>query len=273
MSYPVFACLWALLLGPVVASAGVVYDFTVQPVDQNFAPGSPGEAAPTVTRYFVVDDMVRAGGPGAKTAYIFKNGTVYVIDGDSRSVRVFKHATLSEVAAHYAEAVKQLEDAAASAPPEDRAQAQRRAADMKEASDRLQQPVARDFRMTARFESVGGHDCRIWEESEDDAKRLELCVAPVAAVPGGAEILDGMKTLSRFRRGSSFALGVDFGLSQWWSDIGELAGVPLLIREFKFGSVISEVRLTAIRPDAPAASLFVVPGGYRVQDVPDYAEW
>jgi hypothetical protein len=273
-----YRLLWhgcALLVSPLLANAGVLYDLTVHPVDQNFTAVSPtaGTSAPVVSQYYVEDGKVRAGGTDARTAYVFKDRTVYVIDNHSRSVRVFKHATLSQVAAHYAEAVKQLEDAAANAPPEDRAEAQRKAADMKAASDRLRKPVPREYRMTARFESVDGHSCRIWEESENAAKRLELCVAPVATVPGGAEILEGMKALSQFRRGSSFALGVDFGLSEWWSDVAGLAGVPLLIREFKYDTVITEVTLTAMRPGVPTASLLDMPDGYQVQDGPDYAQW
>jgi hypothetical protein len=102
---------------------------------------------------------------------------------------------------------------------------------------------------------------------------LELCVAPVAALSGGAEIYQGLKTLSQFRQGSNVALGVDFGLSEWWPDFASLGGVPLLIREFKYDSVVSEVTLTAMRQGVPSASLLDMPDGYQVQEGPDYAQW
>jgi hypothetical protein len=82
-----------------------------------------------------------------------------------------------------------------------------------------------------------------------------------------------MKTLSQFRQGSNFAFGVDFGLSEWWPDIARLGGVPLLIREYKYDSVVSEILLTAIRQGVPKASLLDLPDGYQVQDGPDYAQW
>jgi len=134
-------------------------------------------------------------------------------------------------------------------------------------------PVPRDYRLTARFESADGRACRIWEERENGAKRLELCVAPLASVQGGADIVNGMKTLSQFRQGSNFAFGVDFGLSEWWPDIAHLGGIPLLIREYKYDSVVSEVLLTAIRQGVPKASLLDLPDGYQVQEGPDYAQW
>ncbi len=150
-----------------------------------------------VTRYFAENGKVRVGGAGAKTVYLIEDRTVYAIDEGSQSVRVLKHATLSEVAAHYTDAVRQLQEAAATAPPENRAEAQRKASDLKAASDRLLQPVPRAYGMTARFESVDGHSCRIWEERESGVKRLELCVAPTAAVAGGADLLNGMHVLVR----------------------------------------------------------------------------
>ena len=97
-------------------------------------------------------------------------------------------------------------------------------------------------------------------------------MAPAATVPGGAEILNGMKTLSQFRQGSDFAFGVEFGLSDWWPDLASLNGVPLLIREYKYDSEVSEVMLTAMH-EAAAASKWDLPAGYAIQDGPEYALW
>src|SRR5271165_1434752 len=161
----------ALGLGPLCAHAGVLYDLTVRPVDQStlahLSPNAPA-AAPVVSEYFVEDGKVRVGGPSAKRVFVFKDRTIYVIDSTSRSIHVLKHATLSEATAHYADVVKQLEETAASAPAEERAEAQRKATAMREVSDRIRQPVPRDYRVTVRMESVDGHTCRIWEEREKE---------------------------------------------------------------------------------------------------------
>jgi hypothetical protein len=265
-----------LVLTPLLASAGVSYEVAIRQVDQSdlapVGPGSPAAGA-VVTQYFVEDGKVRVGGPKAKTVYLFKDRTMYVIDNSARSVHVLKHATLSEWAAHYADAVKQLQNAAAIAPPEERAEAERKASDMKEVSERMWQPVPRDFHVTVRFESVDGRACRIWEEREKDAKRLELCIAPPAMIPGGAEILSGFKTLSQFRQGSDFAFGIEFGLSEWWPDFATLGGVPILIREYKYDSQISEAMLSSVRPGVSAGNQFDIPDGYQLQNGPDYIQW
>ncbi len=119
----------ALLVIPVIADAGVLYDVEVRPLDQtNLALASSGApaAAPVVTRYFSDQGEVRVGGPNAKMVYLFKDGIMYAIDNSSRAVHVLKHATLSQVSAHYTDAVKQLEAAAAGAPDDQRAEAQRK---------------------------------------------------------------------------------------------------------------------------------------------------
>ncbi len=267
---------YALLLAPGIAGAGVGYEFAIRAVDQSDIAlvSRDGPVAPAVvTQYFVEGGKVRVGGPQAKTVYLFTDRTMYVVDNGSRTVHVLKRATVTQAAAHYADALKQLQDAASRASSEDRPEAQRRAADMKVVSDRVGQPVPRQYRVTARFESVDGKACRIWEMREGEAKRLELCVAAAATVPGGVEILNGMKTLSQFRQGANFALGVEFGLAEWWPDIAALGGVPLLIREYKYQSEISEVLLSGMRLAVPDTGQFDLPAGYQTQDGPDYVQW
>jgi hypothetical protein len=248
-----------LMTGP--ASAGVVYDVTHRTLMQP-------PTAPEVAQYFVQDDKVRVGASDAMAVLIFKNKTVYVIDNTLRSVQALKNATLEQIAAKFADNVKRLEDAAATAPPGQRAMGEGMAANMKELGERERQPVPRDYRLTNRAESVDGHGCRIWEERESGAKRLEFCVASLEAVPGGADILHGMKVLSQYWHGSTFALGVEFGPAVWWSGIEGLGGVPILIREFKDGTAVAETTLTGMRPDVPNASLFDIPDGYPLREQP-----
>ena len=101
-------------MGPLAAHAGVAYDVAVRPVDlSNVALASSNPAPPVVSHYFVQDGQVRVGDAGGKRVYVFKDKTLYVIDNASRTVHVLKHATLGQVAAHYADTVKQLQAAAA----------------------------------------------------------------------------------------------------------------------------------------------------------------
>jgi hypothetical protein len=265
--------LFALVSAPLWSRAGVMYDVAIRPVDESNISLAGKAPIPVVTQYFVEGGKVRVGGTNAKQIYIFKERTMYVVDPASRVVHVLKHATLRDVTAHYTDTVKQLENAAAAAAPEERAAAEQKAADMKTVSDRILHTVPHEFSLTVRYESVDGHACRIWEERENSVKRLELCVAPTVSLSGGAEILNGMKTLSQFRQGSDFAFGVDFGFAEWWSDIASLGGVPLLIREYKYDTVVSEVMVSDLRQGVSSAQPFDLPEGYPLQEGPDYVQW
>lgn len=265
--------LCVLLFAPLCVRAGVMYDLAIRPVDDSNLSLTGKAPPPVVTRYYVEGGKVRVGGNEAKPTYLFEDRLMYVVDPVARVVHVLKHATLSDVIAHYTDTVKQLEAAAAGAPANERDAALQKAADMKTVSDRMLHTAPHDFSLTARYESVDGHACRIWEERENSAKRLELCVAPTASVTGGTEILSGMKTLSQFRQGSNFAFGVDFGLAGWWSDIASMGGVPLLIREYKYDSVVSEVMLSGMRQGVPGARPFDLPEGYPLQEGPEYTQW
>jgi hypothetical protein len=251
--------LFGLALISGMAHAGVVYDLN------NRSLTTPPSAS-VVAHYFVQDDKVRVAASDGKMVFIFKDQTIYVIDNTARSVSAEKYATLDQIAAKATNTLKKLQDAAASAPADQRAMLEQAARQTKELGDQHSQPASRSYRITDRSESVAGHHCRIWEESESGVKRLELCVAPVKTVPGGADVLRGMRTLSQYWRGSTFALGVEYGPTPWWSGIDTLGGVPILIREFKGGNAIGETTLTAMRVDVPGASHFDLPDGYSVQE-------
>lgn len=265
-----------LALGvPVLAQAGVSYQLSVEAVDAgNVAPVSAlPPPQPAIRNYFVEHGEVRVDGAGGSLAYLFKDRTMFVIDVRQRIVHVLKSATTADFLARYATAVKQLDAVAATAAPEDRVDAQRRAESMRAVEQRLTQTTPRDFRLTVRFENVDGHRCRIWEERENGAKRLEFCVAPATGITDGADVLGGLETLSRFREGAQFAFGVDLGVAPWWPDIAALGGIPLLIRVFDVDSLATQIEVHALKAGVAADDRFGLPEGYAVQDGPEFITW
>lgn len=133
------------------------------------------------------------------------------------------------------------------------------------------QDVPRDFRVTTRSETAAVGPCRVWEEFEQGSKRLESCIAPTAAVPGGAEILRGMRILSAYLHGSALAFGVDFGAADVWPSIEALGGLPVTIREFNDGAAVSEMKMTAAREASESAKFLEVPPDYQRKEGPKLA--
>ncbi len=253
--------LFALLaLYPFCAGAGASYVVTHRSMA---GPGSSVSGA----QYFVQDGKVRAGGSDSPTVYLFRDSKVYVIDNSSRSIQVVTSGLVGQAADKMDERASLLADSAAKLPPEKRAVIEKMAADMKALNDSRRLPVPRDYRRTDRSEAVDGRACRIWEAYEWNAKRFEFCVAPTAAVLGGLDILRGIQVLSRYWQGSIFGLGVKLGNGEWWNGIAELQGLPILGREFKDGTAVSQTELSSIHAGIQAESLFDLPTGYPSTDV------
>lgn len=250
-------------------SGAVVYDVAIKNVDKSADPDAPS----TVMRFVVDAGKVRIGGATAKRVYIFKDRVMYVIDNTDSSVHTLRHATVADFTAHYADVLKQLESSAGRAAPADKADADAKVANTKVALQRQQDTVTRNYHLTDVTETIDGHSCRVWEERENDIKHFEFCVVPSAALPGAAQILEGIRTLSEFREGSKFALGIDFGNGAWWSDVFRFGGVPVQIREYRYELPANEITLTAVHTGVPAAGAFDLPTAYRAEDGPDYSSW
>jgi hypothetical protein len=245
------------------ADAGVSYDLTSHAVS--------GSSAPTVAQYFVERGVVRVGAADAPRVLLFKDGTIYIIDNPSKSVHVLQNATLARLQQGRAEQVKKMEDMAANAPPDQRAAAEEAAAMTKDIYERMRKGTPRDFRPTSRSETAAAGTCRIWEEFEENIKRVELCVAPTGAVTGGEEILQGMRVLSGYFHGSLSAFGVEFGPVDVWPQIQSLGGLPVIIREFKDGAAVSETTVTGARPTSDSPGLFEIPPDYVRKEGPKVA--
>jgi hypothetical protein len=254
-------CLTLLMgLVPVIAAAGVSYSVTSHP--------AAGSSVPTAIQYFAERDMVRVGAPDAGRFQLFKDGTIYIIDNPSKSVDVLRNATLARMQQGLAEQVRKMEDAASTAPPDQRAMAEKAATIAKEIYERQREGTPREFRVTTRTETAAGGACRIWEEYEQNVKRLELCVAPTAATPGGEEILQGMRILSGYFHGSLLAFGVEFGPVDVWPQIESLGGLPVVIREFKDGVALSETRVAGGKHIPDGSRLFEIPRDYLRKEGP-----
>jgi hypothetical protein len=243
----------ALTLMGSLAHAGVAYDLTLRPLGNSPSP-------PVTLGYIVQGDTIRIEAPTG-TVTLLREGTFYQLDSKAQTAVARPGFTLDNARKALADKAQRFADEAAKAPADTKAQ--QMADVMKKVAE--PPPISRDYSMTDRSETADGRSCRIWEEHEQGFKRLELCVVPAAALPGGADILAGMKAMCQYIYGSGLAFGVLFGPTDVWPSVQSLGGVPVLVREFDKGGAISEITLTAPRPVSPDATLFEVPSGYKLK--------
>ena len=243
----------SLFLVPTVVTAGASYDLI-------FHDATHPTSVPLTSRHFVQDGEVRIELP-QNNAVIFNEQSMYIIDYTAKTMRV--QAPRDQTVAKRIDQISQMRAKAQTSPPEQQAKLEQVAQVLDEMRTSVYRTVQREYAATAKTDMVDGHRCNIWTETEEGAKRLELCVAAIASVPGGDQILAGMKTLSRYAVfGSLQALGVGFGHSEWWAGIEKLNGLPVLIREFQDGRLISETTITNVHQNVPAGPQLDIPKNY-----------
>jgi hypothetical protein len=248
--------LMALIAVPGIAVAGTSYDL-------NFRDPAQPASAPVASRHFVQDGTVRVD-LVENRVLIFKDQAMFVVDNKGHTFSVDSMATRDRILARTTDQVQQMRAKAATAPPDQREKMEQGASFMEKFQADTYKTVSRAYAATTNSEVVDGHECRIWTEIQEGAKRLELCVVSVSAVSGGDEILAGMKMLSQYPViGSLQALGVKFGYGEWWTGIESLGGLPVLIREFEHGHVILETTITNVHQERLSQSLFDIPDGYE----------
>ena len=235
-----------ILLLPPIAAAGVVFDETTR------SPQDP-EAAPRVSHCYVEGPRFRCDSGDRKTIVILNNEVMSIVDTSQHTYQSLAKTAVDRTAAKLA---AMTPEKIASLPPEDRAT-------MDKVMSRMR-PSDREYRMTERSESVEGRACRVWEATEGGRKVWELCVVPRESASGAAEIITGLKHAAYFFAGGLESQGTQYGPARWWRNIETFDGLPVLIRTFVNGGVVSELTLTTVRIETLAPEFFDVPAGYQL---------
>jgi hypothetical protein len=194
-----------LLFISAVAAAGTSFDMTARDLTHP-------TTAPYVTHHFVQNGQTRIDMADGVVA-LFKNQSIITLDPKTHTVQINNEATRDLSLARMVARVDAIRQKATTVSPDERAKMEAGANFLDEFRSNTYKTIPRKYTPTAHSETVDGHPCRIWTETENGATRLELCVTHVSAVPGGDEILVAMKVLSEYPGfGSLEALGVQFGM-------------------------------------------------------------
>ncbi|HTX23382.1 MAG TPA: hypothetical protein VMD03_01890 [Steroidobacteraceae bacterium] len=122
----------------------------------------------------------------------------------------------------------------------------------------------RMVRPTSRTESNGDETCSVWEVSVGGSKVQELCVIPVAAVPGGADILADMRQIGALVRDRGLDGSLGSSVVQSWGDVDAVDGIPVISRTFdENGRAAVEIRITAMRSEPVPVTAFEIPAGFK----------
>jgi hypothetical protein len=241
-----------MLVAAMPASAGVIMEMTHRDL------GDP-QSQPSIQRSYFQDGKFRVelGGADANRVTLFKDQAMYVINPVDKSYHVIDQATLQPLAARMAEARQRMEERIATMPP----QQQEMMRKMLEGSGAGPPAQLTD---AGRTEVVGGRTCHIWQRTRNGVVQSELCVVPAASLPGGAQLFQGLTSVSKFM--DSLGKVMPRGMTQgdnFWADLMHTNGFPVMTREVLGGKATSETELTAIHQESLPPALFEVPAGYQ----------
>ena len=121
--------------------------------------------------------------------------------------------------------------------------------------------VAPSVQQTSRTDSTAGISCTVWDVSEASVKVRELCVAPAAAVPGGADLLAMMKTFVASLKQVIGSFGNSAG-NERPPGLVELRRSTIAAHHalvHRSGVATEESKMTSIRTESIPASTFEVP--------------
>lgn len=197
------------------------------------------------------------------------SGEMIALDHSARSYYVLDEASMQEMGAQLSGAMRQMQEALDSMPPEERAMAEKM---MKQHMPKSMRQPARaplSLHETGREDTVNGFSCDYYEVRRNDSKVRELCVTSWDELPGGRDIADAMLDMAGFYQRMTAALSEEAGAGvlgeqqELFAHLEELDGYPVLTREFgSGGEVTSESVLKSVTTADLDPSLFEPPAGY-----------
>ena len=240
------------------ATAGTVMETTTRDLNQN---------TNTLTTTQVQGGKIRMQSDDHDGFAVFRDDTLYVINGRDKNYVELDRATIKQMAATLNPALKQLQERMAAMSPEQRAQIEAilggSLPDMKEA------PV-QEVRRTARSGKVGQYACDYVEVLEQSVVTDELCVAAPASLSGGEELMAAATRMSQLMQDIFKDLDAPWlkqSLDRQLQNYDKLGGVPVAAKHFDNGKAVSETTLKSIRKESLAENLFEVPAGYARRDM------
>jgi hypothetical protein len=205
---------------------------------------------------------------------IFKNDTMYVLDGQRKTYMVLDRATLERTANSMNQAMEQMRAQMAAMPPERRAMMEQM---MKQngmggmaGMDSKPAPVI-DAKAAGGNGSYQGKSCKLWNVTRDGALSQQLCVVPFSSLQGASELRELSKKMQAFLEGLSGPMRQMMNNQAMQSPdlANKIGGFPVITRQYKDGALSSEESVVKTwQTQKIDASQFAIPAGYIKQEMP-----
>ncbi len=258
----------ALSIVSMTTQAGVVIEY----VNRNATTGKE-EPLQTVWIQNGLARMESNRGRSGTVATLYKNEAMYVIEDASRSYRVIDQATMEQMAGRMGDAMAKMREQMAKMPPEQRAMMEQM---MKQRGGTMMngaphKPAIYDAQATGGSETVNGRSCKLWNVTRDGALAQQLCVVPMAAMPGAVEVIELSKKMSALfeKLGHQLRDQLPTTLQQSTTALAKINGYPIMTRAYRDGVLQPEQFIVKDwKQQSIDAAKFEIPTGYKQQEMP-----
>jgi hypothetical protein len=266
MKTPSFSIILVALLSAKAVNAGV----RIESVTRNVQSGQ--EQSQQVMQ--VQDGKARIEG-GRDSVTIFKNDTLYILDGQRKTYMMMDRAAIERTANSMNQAMEQMRAQMASMPPEQRAMMEQM---MKQngmgaalGAPATKAPVL-DAKATGSNGSYQGKSCKLWDTTRDGALSQQLCVVPFNTLQGASELRELSAKMQSFLNSLTGPMRQMLGNSPMQQSpelAKKLNGFPVITRTYRDGVLTPEETVVkSWQSQKIDAALFEIPAGYTKQEMP-----
>lgn len=269
MKKGLMAALWSVVLLPVPALAGVIFEIERKDMSES-APRAERARATIDGNFLRLDTEFEEGDtPNASVIFQGDRQILLALDHSRQEVIQFDREALKQVGDQVSLAMKEMEKQMAGLPPEQRKMMEEMMKGKLPTTAPTTPGPSLKVKRTSEQGTTNGYPWTKYEVFRDGEKVREHLVAEWSEMEMGDETLDVFEDMAQFMRELTDSMGGLMPMENPFEEVSRLNGFPVVSRDFKGERVTSEATLQAVSVVDVDPQEFKAPAGYKKTDMGD----
>lgn len=220
---------------------------------------------------FMTPDNLKMLNKGEASAVIYKSKeeTIYMVDDSQKQFTVMDKESIEQIGAQMGDAMKQMEEALAQMPEEQREMARNMMKGKMPAASAATPRPKPEIKKTGEKKTISGKPCHRYDVTKDGVKTTEIWATSWDESDVSKEDFEIFTKMTHFMQDIMSAnefFANSMAQNEFFVGLEEIDGFPILTRDFKDGEVTDETVLKSVEKKSLAPSVFTVPEGYERSD-------
>jgi hypothetical protein len=229
------------------------------------------QSAPEMLRQmqiFMSRDNLKMTNPGDAMVIIYKSKdeAVYMVDETEKKVVVMNKETMAQMGSQMDAMMKQMQEALAELPPEQREMAEKMMKDKMPAAQSTMTAPKIEVKKAGEKEDINGKSCERYDITKDGKKTTEIWVTSWKEAGISAEDFAIFRKMAGFMKdmlSSSEFFANAASENEFFVGIDQIDGFPVMTREFVDGDVTEETVLQSVVEKDLDPSTFEISSEYE----------